>query len=112
MAREGAEVEHSEDHWEIHCPRCGDEAPRNRDSRLCESCVKNIQTKKILDGVRCERCNGHGYIYDTWCDIQRATNGRDTICPNCGGSGTVTWEPDEEDVHPDLRMQAHIEGAL
>lgn len=94
-----------DDYYEYHCGRCGEEYPRDRDDRLCESCVKSIQMKQLMDGVRCDYCDGHGYVYGTICDLQRAMNGRDELCPECHGSGRVAWRPDPEDVHPDLRME-------
>lgn len=96
------------DHWETHCGRCGDEYPRERESRICEDCEKDIQRKKLLDGVRCDRCEGHGYVYGTYCDVQRAMSGRDEVCPECHGSGRVAWSPDLDDVHPDLRTEVKI----
>lgn len=95
-------------HWDTHCSRCGDEYPREREERLCESCVKEIQRKKLLDGIRCPNCDGEGYVYGTICDLQRAMNGRDQRCPECHGTGTVAWKPDLEDVHPDLRMEVKV----
>ena len=89
--------------WETHCGRCGDEYPRERESRICERCEKQIQRKRLMDGVQCDRCNGHGRIYGTWCDLERAMNGRDKLCPVCDGSGRTAWTPDPKDVHPDLR---------
>lgn len=95
----------TENHWERHCSRCGESYPRSRESRICEACEKQIQMSKLLDGVRCEHCDGHGNVYGTYCDVQRAMNGRDTRCPECHGSGRVEWTPDIEDVHPDLRFE-------
>jgi DnaJ-class molecular chaperone len=93
-------------YYDTHCSRCGDEYDSpGRDHRLCEDCEKQIQRSKLIDGVRCRTCNGHGYVFDTYCDIQRATNGRDKRCPDCLGSGRVTWTPDVDDVHPDLRTE-------
>jgi hypothetical protein len=92
-------------HWDTHCSRCGDEYPADRDSALCESCVKSIQRSKLMDGVPCDRCDGHGWVYDPICDIKRAMNGRDERCPECHGRGRVAWVPDPEDVHPDLRAE-------
>jgi len=91
--------------WETHCGRCGDEYPRERESRICESCEKSIQMEKLTEGVRCDRCDGHGRIYGSICDIQRAMNGRDTRCPECHGDGRVAWEPETNEVHPDLRTE-------
>jgi len=96
------------DHFDIHCSRCGDEYPAERKNALCESCVKHIQRSKLMDGVRCDRCDGSGWIYGTICDIQRAMNGRDTRCPECHGTGSVAWEPDPDDVHPDLRAEVRF----
>lgn len=93
------------DRWDIHCSRCGNEYPLERKSSLCESCEKAIQLSKLMDGIRCERCDGGGWIYGTICDVQRAMNGRDTRCPECHGTGRVAWDPDPEDVHPDLRAE-------
>lgn len=90
---------------EVRCLRCGDDIGPNRDRRLCESCEKTIQLRKLADGVPCDRCDGHGWIYSTYCDIQRAMNGRDRRCPECHGSGQRPWNPDLEDVHPDLRAE-------
>lgn len=42
----------SDDHWETHCGRCGDEYPRHRESRICESCETELQWSKLIDGVR------------------------------------------------------------
>lgn len=90
------------------CIRCGDDVEHDRGSRLCDSCEKEVQTSKLLDGVQCERCNGHGRISGTYCDVQRAMKGRDQVCPVCDGSGRVPWRPDPEDVHPDLRAEVKI----
>ena len=88
------------------CMMCGDSMRHSRDdSRICGTCEIEIQTTRLLEGVRCDRCGGHGYVYGSICDVQRAMNGRDTPCSDCNGSGRVPWEPDLEDVHPDLRMQ-------
>ena len=95
------------DYWEWHCGRCGDEYPRERESRICESCERHIQYKKLTEGVPCERCDGHGWIYGTICDIQRAMNGRDERCPECLGRGTVSWNPDPDEVLPELRGLIH-----
>lgn len=89
---------------ESTCMRCGDPMDRE-ESALCESCEKHIQWKKLMDGVSCDYCDGHGWVYGTICDIQRAMNGRDERCPECLGSGRVAWRPDPEDVHPDLRAE-------
>lgn len=93
------------DHWDTHCSRCGDEYPDGRETRICESCEKKIQRRKIVDGVRCERCDGNGYIYGTYCDLERAMNGRDEPCPECRGTGRAAWKPEPEEVHPDLRAE-------
>jgi DNA-directed RNA polymerase subunit RPC12/RpoP len=93
------------DRWDLHCSRCGDEYPLKRDHSLCESCEKEIQLSKLMDGIRCERCDGGGWVYGTICDVQRAMNGRDIRCPECHGIGRVAWRPDPEDVHPDLRAE-------
>lgn len=98
--------------WEKHCSRCSDELAGDRDSQICEPCEKEIQRKMILDGVPCKRCDGHGRVYSSIGDIQRAMNGRDRMCPNCGGSGKVSWDPDPEDVHPDLRGEAIAYGVI
>jgi DnaJ-class molecular chaperone len=103
--KDGAEDGRATTHWDLHCSRCGDEYPADRENALCESCVKSIQMSKLMDGVLCERCDGEGWIYGTWCDLERAMNGRDTRCPECHGTGRVEWEPDPDDVHPDLRAE-------
>jgi DNA-directed RNA polymerase subunit RPC12/RpoP len=82
----------SQEYWDEHCRRCGDELADDRDDRLCESCKRHLELEARLNGVRCDRCDGHGYIYGTFCDIQRVMNGRDTRCPRCRGSGTVEWK--------------------
>jgi hypothetical protein len=87
------------------CMRCGAVITHNRGSRLCDDCDKHIQRKLIRKGAACDRCNGHGMVKDPLCDIQRAMNGRDQPCPECGGSGRVDWNPDLDEVHPDLRGQ-------
>lgn len=92
-------------HFDVHCSRCGTEYPRERENTICENCEKRIQLSKLMDGVRCTRCEGHGWIHGSICDIQRAMNGRDTRCPECHGSGRVAWDPDREDTHPDLRTE-------
>ena len=93
----------SNDHWETHCGRCGDAYPPTRDSRICESCEIQLQWAKLVDGVRCARCDGHGRVYGTYCDLERAMNGRAERCPECHGSGRVGWRPDPDEVHPSLR---------
>lgn len=98
------------DYYEWHCSRCGDEYPRDREDNVCEECVKDMQWKKIHEGVPCDHCDGHGRVYsDPMCDLQRA-NGRTEICGYCGGNGRTAWEPDDlDDVHPDLRAEvAHL----
>lgn len=87
------------------CMRCGEDVEHDRDTRLCDSCQMHIQTSKLMDGVQCENCNGHGQVYSTYCDLQRAMNGWDQVCPVCDGSGRVPWRPDPDDVHPDLRRE-------
>ena len=94
------------DHFDIHCSRCGDEYPAERKNALCEYCVKNIQWSKLMNGVRCDRCDEYGWIYGTTCDIQRAMNGRDTRCPECHGTSSVAWEPDPDDVLYQLKALA------
>jgi len=96
------------DRWDIHCSRCGDEYPLERENSLCESCVKEIQFSKLMEGIRCERCDGGGWVYGSICDVQRAMNGRDTRCPECHGTGRVAWDPDPENVHPDLRDEVML----
>jgi hypothetical protein len=32
-------------------------------------------------------------------------NGREHVCSECGGSGRVDWNPDLDEVHPDLRSE-------
>lgn len=103
----GEEVGRATDYWDVHCSRCGDEYPLDRENALCESCVKDIQTSKLRDGVPCERCDGHGWIYDTWCDLQRAMHGRNTLCPECHGSGRVAWKPDL-----DAADREHFDGGV
>jgi DNA-directed RNA polymerase subunit RPC12/RpoP len=93
------------DNGEHRCLRCSDEYPADREKNICETCEKEIQRSKIIDGVRCEHCDGHGWVYSSWGDIQRAMNGRDKRCPECHGSGRVAWDPDPENVHPDLRAE-------
>lgn len=99
-------MDNPSDYYEWHCSRCGDEYPRDRDDSICEDCQKEIQFEALLEGVRCKRCDGHGRVYGTICDVQRAMNGRDTMCPECHGTGRVAWDPDLENVHPDLRAEA------
>jgi len=94
--------------WETHCSRCGESYPRERESRICESCEKTLQMDKLLNGIRCGHCDGHGRVYGSWDDIERAMNGRDTVCPECGGTGRQEWGPDPDDVHPDLRMEVEM----
>jgi DnaJ-class molecular chaperone len=85
--------------------RCGDPCEDSWDDCLCDACKKHIQRRLIHNGEVCERCDGHGRVYGTWCDIQRAMNGRDTVCPSCGGAGREEWTPKLNDVHPDLRAE-------
>ena len=87
------------------CMRCGGTVEHNRGSRLCDACDKHIQRKMLRKGVPCDRCNSHGMVYSSIGDIQRAMNGRDTVCSDCGGSGRVAWSPDLDDVHPVLRPE-------
>lgn len=87
------------------CHRCGDPLDEAWDDQLCDDCLKHIQHERLRTGVICDYCDGHGSIYGTICDIQRAMNGRDTVCPECRGSGRVGWEPELGDVHPDLRVE-------
>jgi hypothetical protein len=87
------------------CLRCGDAVEHDRDSRLCDECDKHIQRTLLRKGAACDRCNGHGMVADPLCDIQRAMDGRDRVCSECGGSGRVDWNPDLDDVHPDLRPE-------
>lgn len=105
LATDGGRCVAGTDHFDTHCSRCGGEYPNKRENALCESCVKYIQMSKLMDGVPCDRCNGSGWIYGTICDIRRAMNRHDTCCPECHGSGHVAWEPDPDDVHPDLRTE-------
>ena len=83
------------EHWAVHCSRCSDELADGRDATLCKSCSREIEMKRRERGDRCERCDGHGYIYGTYCDLQRAMDGRDKRCPVCHGSGRVAYEPDD-----------------
>ena len=94
----GGEVEQS-------CMRCGAAIEHDRDSRLCDDCQKHIQHKLLRKGAVCEYCDGYGMVYSSIGDIQRAMNGRDRACPECAGSGRVEWDPDLDDVHPDLRVE-------
>lgn len=87
------------------CMRCGDEYDEGWRDRLCDPCVKHIQRSKLFDGVPCERCDGHGRVYSSIGDIQRAMNGRDKACSLCYGTGKAAWNPDREEVHPDLRAE-------
>lgn len=87
------------------CMRCGDAVDHDRDSRLCDACEKHIQRTLLQKGTPCDRCDGHGMVYSSIGDIQRAMNGRDRVCSECGGSGRVAWSPDLDDVHPDLRAE-------
>ena len=87
------------------CMRCGDTVDHGRDSRLCDACEKYIQRSLLREGTPCDRCDGHGMVYSSIGDIQRAMNGRDRVCSECGGSGRVAWNPDLDDVHPDLRAE-------
>jgi len=97
------------DHWDVHCSRCGDEYTADREKSICESCEKQIQWSRLHEGVRCERCDGAGRVYGTICDLERAMNGKDTRCPECHGTGTVAWQPDDLDnVHPDLRAEVKV----
>jgi len=79
------------DYWDDYCSRCGDELADDRHDDLCQSCDDHLEHRRRERGVRCDRCDGHGRIYGTYCDIQRATNGRDTVCPECGGSGRTAF---------------------
>jgi hypothetical protein len=84
------------DFWDNHCSRCSDELAEGRDATLCKECSREIEMKRRERGDRCERCDGHGYIYGTICDLERAMNGRDTRCPVCHGSGRVPYEPEDD----------------
>lgn len=91
-----SDIERGPDFWEDHCSRCSDELAEGRDATLCKECSREIEMKRRERGDRCERCDGHGYIYGTFCDLQRAMNGRDTFCPVCHGSGRVPYEPEDD----------------
>lgn len=90
------DTERSADYWDDHCSRCSDELEAGRDATLCKECSREIEMKRRERGGRCERCDGHGYIYGTFCDLQRAMNGRDTLCPECHGSGRVPYKPEDD----------------
>jgi hypothetical protein len=87
------------------CMRCGDPLGDSWSDTICDTCKKHIQRKALREGVRCPVCDGYGEVHSTYCDVQRAMNGRDQQCPECNGTGKQKWEPDPEDVHPDLRYQ-------
>lgn len=90
---------------EQDCMRCGNAVEHDRDSRLCNECDKHIQRQLLRKGSACDRCDGHGMVADPICDIKRAMNGREHVCSECGGSGRVDWNPDLDEVHPDLRSE-------
>jgi DNA-directed RNA polymerase subunit RPC12/RpoP len=104
-AQSAQTTEQGAEYWDVHCSRCSDPIPPTREDHVCDSCRKAIQLMLLEEGVRCKNCGGHGFVYDSICDVQRSMNGRDTRCPDCHGSGRIEWQPEIEDVHPDLKTE-------